>query len=154
MTKYTWCVNSCAGPKRLLSYISSLFCKKWTVHKISVLQEKQEGGFILYVTNALRGMVFPTCLGHSWRWSFHLFAYHGGPLIEWFTTPNSVELKVTHSPCLKTWVFSRKLFQVSTLWSILQHWLLFGRLNLLKSQRIIIGCWCILLSKLTMLQIQ
>jgi len=41
-----------------------------------VLQEKQDGGFILYVTNAFRGMVFPTYLGYSWRRSFHLFAYH------------------------------------------------------------------------------
>jgi len=43
---------------------------------------------------------------------------------------------------------------LSKLRSILQHWWLFGILNLLKSQRIIIGYWCILLSKLTMFQIE
>jgi hypothetical protein len=47
-----------------------------------MLQNKQEGGLILYVTNAFTGMVLPTYLGYSSTWSFHLFAYHGGPLIE------------------------------------------------------------------------
>jgi len=37
------------------------------------LQQKQEGGSVLHLTNALRGRIFPTYLGRSWRWSCHLF---------------------------------------------------------------------------------
>jgi hypothetical protein len=36
----------------LLTYISPLFFKKGTNHKISILQEKQEGRSVLHVTNA------------------------------------------------------------------------------------------------------
>jgi hypothetical protein len=81
--------------------ISPLFCKKGTTHKISILQDKQEGGSILDMTNRLRGRMSPTCLGYSWRWSCQLFTYHRGPLVEWFTTHNSIYLKVAISPFLQ-----------------------------------------------------
>ena len=38
---------------------SPLFCKKGTIHKISILQEKQEGGSVLRMSNALRGRISP-----------------------------------------------------------------------------------------------
>jgi hypothetical protein len=43
-------------------YISPLFCKKGAPHKITILQEKQEGGSVLHMTNALRCRVPPPIL--------------------------------------------------------------------------------------------
>ena len=39
-----------------------LFCKNWTIQKISVLQEKREAASVLHVTSALSGTVAPTVL--------------------------------------------------------------------------------------------
>jgi hypothetical protein len=40
--------------------ISPLFCNKEATHTTSILQEKQEGGGVLYMTNCLRGVISPT----------------------------------------------------------------------------------------------
>jgi hypothetical protein len=82
------------------SYILPLFCKKGTTHKISTLQAKQEGHSILHMTNAFRHRISPTYLGYSWRCSCHPFTYHRRPLVEWFTTHNSIYFKVVISPFL------------------------------------------------------
>jgi hypothetical protein len=39
--------------------------KKETTYKISTLQQKQEGGTVLHIANALRSRIFPTYLGYS-----------------------------------------------------------------------------------------
>jgi hypothetical protein len=49
----------------LFCFVSLLFCKKRTTHKISVLQQKLEGGTVLQTTNALTGRISSNCLGYS-----------------------------------------------------------------------------------------
>jgi hypothetical protein len=44
------------------------FVKRGTTHKISVLQEKQDGSSILHMTNALRGRISSTYIGYSGTW--------------------------------------------------------------------------------------
>ena len=68
---------------------STLFCKTGTAHKISFLQEEQEGGSISHMTNALRCRIPPTYLRYPWRWSYHLFTHRRGPVVKWFATHNS-----------------------------------------------------------------
>lgn len=75
---------------------------KGSTHKISVLQEKQQGGSTLHVTNILTGRMSPTYLRYPWRWSCHLPTYHTGTWVEWFATRNSVWLKVA-AHFYKTW---------------------------------------------------
>jgi hypothetical protein len=45
-----------------LMCISPLFCKKGTTNKISILQEKEEGGSDLHMTNTLRSRLSPPIL--------------------------------------------------------------------------------------------
>jgi len=42
------------------------------------------------MTNALKGRTSSTYLIYFCRWSCHLFTHHTGPLIEQFTTHNSI----------------------------------------------------------------
>jgi len=60
-------ISTCLIPKTTKqqavgSCISPLFCKKETVHKISILQQKQEGSTGLRITDALRNRVSSTFL--------------------------------------------------------------------------------------------
>ena len=48
------------------SLIWLLFCKKGT-HKILILQEEQETGSVLRITDALRRRISPTYRGYPWR---------------------------------------------------------------------------------------
>jgi len=74
---------------------------KGSTHKISFLQEKQQGGSVLHMTNALTGRISPTYLHYSWRWSYHVLPYHTRPWVEWFVTRYSVWLKVAVSSFLQ-----------------------------------------------------
>jgi len=42
-----------------------------TTYKTSLLQEKQEEGSLLHITNVWRGRTLRTCLGYSLRCSCH-----------------------------------------------------------------------------------
>jgi hypothetical protein len=64
--------------------------KKGTTQKISILQEKKEGGSILHVTNSVTDRISSTYTGYSCRWSCHLFTCHREPLVEWFATQLSL----------------------------------------------------------------
>jgi hypothetical protein len=81
---------------------SPYFCKNGTTHKISVLQEKQGGGSVLRMKNALRGRTTPIYLGYSWISNCHLFTYQRLTLIERFTAHNLIQLKVQLARFYKT----------------------------------------------------
>jgi len=60
----------------MLSFLKNVFVlhgtitvcfKSQTTHKISTLQEKQEGGSVLRETNALRGRISASYFGYSFR---------------------------------------------------------------------------------------
>jgi hypothetical protein len=57
--------DCCKVALQLSEIISDLFCKKRTNRKILILQEKQDGGYILRTTNDLNVRIFPTYFGYS-----------------------------------------------------------------------------------------
>jgi len=88
-----WDARSTKHKKKYIFPLS----KKGTTQKISILQEKQESGSVLHMTNAVTGRIYPTYTGYSCRWSCHIFTCHRGPLVERFATHNSIYFKVAVS---------------------------------------------------------
>ena len=79
-----------------LYIMSPIFCKKRggggdNPQNISFTGEARI--WLRLTCDVLWGTCPPPCLGYSWRGSCHVFTYHGEPLVEWFETHDSVELK-------------------------------------------------------------
>ena len=72
---------------------------KGSTNKTSVLQEKQQGGSVLHVTNALTG--FPPPIFVIREDGVVTFLHRTGPWVEWFATRYSVWLKVAISSFLQ-----------------------------------------------------
>jgi hypothetical protein len=58
--KFSYCVRA-----DIFGIYRPYFCKKGTTHKISIVQQKQEGGSILHMTGALTGRMSHTHLDYS-----------------------------------------------------------------------------------------
>jgi hypothetical protein len=59
------------------NYIA-LILKNGETNKIFILQEKQEGGFVLHMTNAVRGRILPHLSWSSLKTTLSFFTYHRG----------------------------------------------------------------------------
>jgi hypothetical protein len=76
--------------------------KKWGggfARKIWSLQEKQEGGSVLHITNALRGRIFPTCFRSSIQNDIYQMSYWYNSFSWWWARgcPKHVENRNKHT---------------------------------------------------------
>jgi len=74
------------------------FVKSGALHKISVLQEKQDTSSNLHRTNALTVRIFSTYTGYSGTWNCQLCVYHRGPQVEGFATHNFISSVAVSTP--------------------------------------------------------
>ena len=62
--------------------------------KHKLCRKQNDNDFVLHMTNAFRGGIFPTYTDYNWVSSCHFFTYHRGQLGDYFAILNSDYVKV------------------------------------------------------------